>query len=247
LALGLFIGFVSLILALIPIVNIFSAFITFLVLFPLVTIYNLVLYENLKNLNGKPISNPPSKLFVFLIMFVFGLIMLCSLVFVAYFVPNLVKNLGEKPTTYQYNQNYNSNNLTTPTPSPAASTSGGFNQIQQAPSMTPALTPACTIDWSNFPPSIVNGGIYTFSVTFNSNFGTAMPSVYIYPDGQSLYRDSNSSGSGLNSVTVNISLTGPASGTYTLKPYLDDSSGKGIECNEKVFTVGGQNLPSPTP
>lgn len=375
-----FIGFsiiiflLSLLIGLIPVVNLFLAIINLLLFSPLSTIYSYLLYENLKNLNGKPISNQPSKLFVSLILFLLALIAFLLLVVLAYVVPNLIKNYGKPPTSYTNpsTQNYNptaTNTFSTPSPQPKTSLttqtisdcesstyekirSSNQSQIENAiiayekshgaipknipPVKSPlkeissdgadicsdlvpaylsalpedpcinngvsitncsthydtgyevglvkmgiitafdvewaspeirsenstnnqlstptpeqtsnsALTPACTIDWSNFPPLIITGQPYTFSVTFNSNFGTAMPSVYIYPSGQALYRGSNSSGSNLNSVTVIVNLTGPANGTYTLKPYLDNSSAQGVECNEKTFTVGEQNLPSPTP
>ncbi len=250
-----FIGFsiiiflLSLLIGLIPIVNLFLGIINLLVLSPLSTIYSYLLYENLKNLNGKPISNQPSKLFVSLILFLLALIAFLLLLVLAYVIPNLIKNYSKPPTAYQYKQtlpNKNLNSLPAQTPMPTQSVNP--SQIPAPIEATgSAETPTCTIDWSNFPPLIITGQPYTFSVMFNSNFGTAMPSVYIYPGGQALYRDSNSSGSNLNSVTVTVGLTGPTNGTYTLKPYLDNSSAQGVECNEKTFTVGEQNQPSPTP
>jgi hypothetical protein len=132
--------------------------------------------------------------------------------------------------------------------------------LTTAPTPTTALVPtatltlvptsvpvsSCSVDWSHFPSSVVSGQTYTFSTTFNSNFGTIAPSIYLDPGGSTLYRNSNSTGSSLNSVTFNVSFVGPVVGSYTLKPYLNDSTGKGIACNAKTFTTIAQSTPTPT-
>lgn len=106
------------------------------------------------------------------------------------------------------------------------------------PTPTPIPAQSCTVNWGNFPATVAVGQSYTFPITFTSNFGTRMPSVYLDPTGQSLYRNSNSANSGSNSVTVNLTIPNniPA-GNYTMKPYLDNASAVGILCTTKPFTV----------
>jgi hypothetical protein len=99
-----------------------------------------------------------------------------------------------------------------------------------------AVTPACTVSWSKFPTTIAANTAYTVPIVFYSNFGTSNPQVYITPGGSHL----NYSISSYNSTTVNMNLklSGYPVGTFTLKPYLNNSSGKGIECTEHTFVSG---------
>ena len=107
---GLIGGLIAIILALIPIVNLFSGFLIPLIVVVIMTIYWFILYENLKALSGKTISNPISKTFVILVTTLLVIGVICAVIFTGYFVSNLIKNMGKTPKTSTYypsNQNYN--------------------------------------------------------------------------------------------------------------------------------------------
>lgn len=98
-------------------------------------------------------------------------------------------------------------------------------------------TPACTVNWGTFPANIAANTTYTAPITITSNFGINHPAVYIAPGGSSIFWDQTALST--NSWSGNLKLTGYPAGTFTLKPYLNNSAGVGVECSpEKSFVSG---------
>ena len=112
---GLLIGFINFIVGLIPVVNLFAFLIYPLVTIPLLTISYFVLYEKLRDLNGKPISNQPNKPFISVILFALALIVFLILVVLAYAVPNIIKNYSRQPTSHTIPSTQNNNSTVTNT------------------------------------------------------------------------------------------------------------------------------------
>lgn len=107
--------------------------------------------------------------------------------------------------------------------------------VTQTPTPTSSQK-SCSVDWSNLPSVISAGQTYNIPVTFKSNFGTRLPSVYIAPGGSPLYRAINSDYT-QNTVTVTLNINLDTEGNYLLTPYLDEASGKGVKCNAQDITV----------
>ena len=112
---------ISFVINLIPLVNLLGIFINLFILSPLTLIYNYLLYENLKRLNGKQISNQPSGIFKILITSLFLISISLILILLFYVVPNFIKNYSNKPTTFHYSNTFqNYKPLVTPIASPSS-------------------------------------------------------------------------------------------------------------------------------
>ncbi len=95
LAIGLFIQIVGAVILSVPLLNLFSLIINYLILAPLSTIYSVILYEKLKDLDQKPLSNPISRVFTAVILFAFILAALCAIIFAGVIGYNLFKGNGK--------------------------------------------------------------------------------------------------------------------------------------------------------
>lgn len=98
LGVGIVIAIIYAIISAIPVINVFSSVIQALLLSPLATIAFFVLYERIRGLNAREISNPPSKGLIYVFMaFIILMVILFATLF-AYVIPNSLKSLNRPPS-----------------------------------------------------------------------------------------------------------------------------------------------------
>lgn len=96
---GLFYIAAYIIFSIIPVVNLFSRLLDAFILAPLSLIFMFLIYENLKNLKGKTISNPTSKLKLLALIILYLVVGVAFLYIVIISVLNTIQNRAKNKTT----------------------------------------------------------------------------------------------------------------------------------------------------
>lgn len=117
---GLFYIAAYIIFSIVPVVNLFSRLLDAFILAPLALIFMFLIYENLKNLKGKAVSNPTSKLKLLSLIILYLIVGVVFLYIVAIGILNALHNSAKNKTTLPITNTkqlpLNLQNLTSPTP-----------------------------------------------------------------------------------------------------------------------------------